>query len=372
MSKLSNKELQISEARFTNIIEASNTWFWEVDSELNFTYLSKNFTNITGYPLEHIQGKSIFNIRDEQEAQRTNPLFDRIIESRESFKGLLGTIRHADGHILHVESSGIPLIVDGEILGWRGSNRNITKEVEYKKKIEETMVKLKMSNEELEHFAYFASHDLQGPIRQVSSYVKLLKQSKTAHFDKKDAQYIKFIEDSCQHMKTLVTDLLEFSRLDKTKSKLNRIDLNSIFDPILLIFDKQIRENGASLKIGRMPQVMCDPVLISQVFTNLISNALKFKEPNSTPKISISANLNGEFVEFVVRDNGLGIPVEDLENVFSIFHRGQRTSHIKGTGIGLAICRKIVNRHGGEIWISKDEKPGTKIHFTLPEVGVLN
>ena len=218
----------------------------------------------------------------------------------------------------------------------------------------------------------FASHDLQGPIRQVSSYVKLLKQSKTTHFDKKDAQYIKFIEDSCQHMKTLVTDLLEFSKLDNTKSKIDRIDLNSIFDPILLIFDKQIRESRASLKIGRMPQVMCDPVLISQVFTNLISNALKFQEPNSTPKISISANLTGEFVEFVVRDNGLGVPVEDLENVFSIFHRGQRTTHIKGTGIGLAICRKIVNRHGGEIWISKEEKLGTAIHFTLPEVGVLN
>ena len=154
--------------------------------------------------------------------------------------------------------------------------------------------------------------------------------------------------------------------------RVDRIDIKSLFNPLLLTFHKQIREKNAEVKIGRMPQIMCDPVLISQVFANLISNALKFHEPTKPPKISITANLVENKVEFTVEDQGLGIPEEDRERIFNIFQRSSRTSHIKGTGIGMALCQKIVTRHGGEIWIADNNKPGTTIHFTIPELVVLN
>lgn len=223
---------------------------------------------------------------------------------------------------------------------------------------------LSRSNEELQQFAYVASHDLQEPLRMVASFTQLLAKRYNGQLDNDARDFIKFAVDGATRMQTLIADLLTYSRVGTQMKPLEPVSCERIVDQVLSSFRLAISENHASITRGPLPEVMADRTQLSQLFQNLISNAIKFRREDA-PRIHISAEMNGAGWKFTVSDNGIGIQKEHEQRIFVIFQRLHTKVEYPGTGIGLAICKKIVERHGGRIWIEPSPEHGTTFCFTL-------
>ncbi len=224
--------------------------------------------------------------------------------------------------------------------------------------------KLKTSNKELEQFAYVASHDLQEPLRMVASFTQLLERRYKDKLDDDADDYIGFIVEGAQRMKDLIDDLLAFSRLNTDVHKFEPILMEVALDDVLFNLKSSIEENDAIITHDPLPTIMGDPSQIRQLFQNLISNAIKFHRTIS-PEIHISVqNQENEWL-FGVNDNGIGINPNHQEQIFSIFKRLHTRKDYEGTGIGLAICKRIVERHGGKIWVESEEKIGSTFYFSI-------
>jgi len=225
------------------------------------------------------------------------------------------------------------------------------------------------SNEELEQFAYVASHDLQEPLRMVTSYVQLLERRYKDKLDKDANEFIDFAVDGATRMHSLINDLLTYSRVGTRGKSLEPTDSETVLHLSLNNLRTAVEESGAELSYDSLPKVMSDSSQLEQLFQNLIGNAIKFrgKEP---PRIHISASPNGNRWVFSVRDNGIGIESEFKDRIFVIFQRLHGKDKYPGTGIGLAVCKKIVERHGGRIWVESELGKGATFYFTLPKEGV--
>ncbi|SMC88074.1 sensor histidine kinase [Lentzea albidocapillata] len=231
--------------------------------------------------------------------------------------------------------------------------------------LDQRSAELQSSNAELEQFAYVASHDLQEPLRKVASFCQLLQRRYGGQLDERADQYIEFAVDGAKRMQGLINDLLAFSRVGRITRERTMIDLDELVSQVVGNFSDRVEETGATIVVGELPSVRGEPTLLSAVFQNLISNALKFKGP-SAPRITIGAERDGELWKFSVQDNGIGIEPEYSERIFVIFQRLHPKDAYPGTGIGLAMCRKIVEYHGGTIWLKTDVDSGTEFEFTLP------
>ncbi|SER62929.1 HAMP domain-containing protein [Lentzea xinjiangensis] len=226
---------------------------------------------------------------------------------------------------------------------------------------------LQRSNSELEQFAYVASHDLQEPLRKVASFCQLLQRRYGGQLDERADQYISFAVDGSKRMQVLINDLLAFSRVGRITREQTVVDLDELVRQVLDSFSERIEETGASVVVGELPSVLGEASLLSAVFQNLISNALKFRGPDD-PVVTIDAVRDGDMWKFAVHDNGIGIEPEYADRIFVIFQRLHPKDAYPGTGIGLAMCRKIVEYHGGTIWLKTDVDSGTSFEFTLPVV----
>jgi signal transduction histidine kinase len=225
---------------------------------------------------------------------------------------------------------------------------------------------LQRSNSELEQFAYVASHDLQEPLRKVASFCQLLQRRYGGQLDERADQYIGFAVDGAKRMQGLINDLLAFSRVGRITRERTLVDLGELVNQVVDSFSERIEETGARVEVGDLPTVRGESSLLSAVFQNLISNALKFRGPDQ-PVITIGAERDGEDLwKFSVHDNGIGIEPEYADRIFIIFQRLHPKDAYPGTGIGLAMCRKIVEYHGGTIWLKTDVDSGTAFEFTLP------
>jgi hypothetical protein len=228
---------------------------------------------------------------------------------------------------------------------------------------------LRRSNEELAEFAYVASHDLQEPLRTVSVYTQLLaKHYGSVLKANGDAPlFMEFITENAQRMEYLIRDLLEFSQIDcPSVEQLTSISSENSFNEAIANSKTSIDEHSATITRDPLPQVKGDPIQLTRLFQNLISNAIKYRKPDQPPLIRVSARLCGHDWLFSITDNGIGIEPQYAEKVFGIFKRLHGRDN-PGTGIGLAICRKIVARHGGRIWVESRLGAGATFHFTLPE-----
>ena len=234
----------------------------------------------------------------------------------------------------------------------------------------EKILKLKIeelvrSNEELEQFAYVSSHDLQEPLRMITSYLQLLQRRYQGNLDDKADKYIHFAVDGAARMQNLIIDLLEYSRVGKGDDEPESIDCEFILNKVLFDIKAVINENNVTISHDPLPKVMADSTQMVQVFQNLIINGIKF-HGEDTPKIHISAEKKESEWIFSVQDNGIGIDPQYSERIFEIFKRLNSRDRYPGTGIGLAICKKIVERHGGYIWVESELGKGSTFYFTLP------
>ncbi|WUV84604.1 CHASE3 domain-containing protein [Streptomyces sp. NBC_01476] len=227
---------------------------------------------------------------------------------------------------------------------------------------------LRRSNAELEQFAYVASHDLQEPLRKVASFCQLLEKRYRDKLDERGVQYIDFAVDGAKRMQVLITDLLAFSRVGRTFDGRLPVRLDTALDAALANLAGALEESGAQVRRpDALPEVTGDVTLLTMVWQNLIGNALKFHSPDRPPVITVTSGTGPDgMYTFGVADNGIGIPAEFAEKVFVIFQRLHSRDVYEGTGIGLAMCRKIVEHHGGRISVDTGFTEGTRIRFTLP------
>jgi len=224
---------------------------------------------------------------------------------------------------------------------------------------------LERKNKELEQFAYVASHDMQEPLRTTSSFVELLQQQYAGKLDEKADKYLSFIAQSSDRMKVLIKDLLDYSRIGR-KKELTLVDCNSVVQEVLADLDTAIKEAKTEIEVGRLPVINGYPTEIKQLFQNLLINAIKFRKSDTPPQIKITASKKNGFWEFICKDNGIGIDEEHKERIFIIFQRLHTRTEYEGSGIGLAHCKKIVELHGGKIWVESAPWIGSTFHFTLP------
>jgi PAS domain S-box-containing protein len=232
-------------------------------------------------------------------------------------------------------------------------------------KLNETLENLNRSNKELERFAYIASHDLQEPLRMVSSFTQLLERRYKNQLDERANKYIYYAVDGANRMQNLINDLLDFSRISTRGDKFKKTDTNLVIKNVLENLSIRIEETGAQIKTGNLPLIMADTGQVERLFLNLVANALKFTKPGEKPIIQIDAEEQNDNWLFRIKDNGIGIDEKYKEKVFVIFQRLHGASEYKGTGIGLAICKRIVQRHKGEIWFESEKNEGTTFFFTL-------
>lgn len=239
------------------------------------------------------------------------------------------------------------------------------KRIHLYKKLAKQSLELKQSNEDLTQFAYIASHDLQEPLRMVGSYVQLLKKRYAGEIDDSADQYISYAVEGCVRMKELIEGLLEYSRVESSAEDMQKIDTYTLLNDVLQDLSVQINEKNAEITCNDMISILGVPSQIRMVFSNLISNALKYCE-NEVPVINIDANIINDKVQFSVQDNGIGIKNEYREKIFIIFKRLHSRAEYSGTGIGLSICKKIIERHGGKITLESTPGVGSTFIFTLP------
>ncbi len=275
---------------------------------------------------------------------------------------------HSDGHLVPVRLSGLIIEKDGEQTIWSS-----VEDIAERKKVEEymrvLMEDLKRSNAELEEFAYVASHDLQEPLRMVASFTQLLERRYKDKLDDDANDFINFIVDGTSRMQGLINDLLVFSRVRTRGIDFNATDMNIVLENVLINIRQSIKETNATITNDPLPVIIADDSQMMQLFQNLISNALKF-HGEEEPHIHISGEVKEEKWIFSVRDNGIGIDSKNFDRIFIIFQRLHKKDEYSGTGIGLSVCKKIIQRHRGKIWVESELGKGSTFYFSIPKLEV--
>lgn len=346
--------------------------FASINMEGKFIEFNESFRKMLGYEEEELKNMNYIQVTPESWHEKEREILDtQVLVNGYSDIYEKEYIRK-DGTILPVEIRTYILADNDKTLGLWGIVRDISERkkaeamiLQTKKELERKVAELQRINSELEQFAYVSSHDLKEPLRMIASYSQLLSERYKGKLDEKADKYIKYVIEGVLRMQTLINDLLTYSRVDTTAKNLKIVDIAEVITKTIQNLKVLIEENKAVINFGKMPFVLCDQTLIIQLFQNLIQNAIKFKGPNP-PLIDIKALKRGNMFEFILRDNGIGIAKEFYERVFIIFQRLHTRENYQGNGIGLAVCKKIVEKHGGRIWIESETGAGTTFYFTIP------
>lgn len=370
------QQLQESLERYDYVSKATRDAIYDWDIKQDHLHWGEGFNTLFGYasddgyyPLEKWAGNvhpdDIEETQKDLEATLKAP---SINQWKQEYR-----FRKADGNYAYVLENGyIIRNKNGKALRMIGALRDITES----KKARETLIELNhelkaraqelaATNAELEQFAYVASHDLQEPLRMVTGFLTQLDKKYSDNLDEKANQYINFAVDGAQRMRQIILDLLNYSRLNQENMKRELVDLNLLVEEVKAVERTHIKEADAKIIVGDLPNIYANPGPLKQVFQNLINNALKYQQPGNKPIIEIGYSDTKTHWKFKVKDNGIGIRKEFQDTVFQIFQRLHTRDQYSGTGIGLAITKKIIERHGGEIWLESEKGQGSTFYFTI-------
>jgi PAS domain S-box-containing protein len=297
-------------------------------------------------------------------------------DSHAALDEALETSGYWEGELRHTRKDGTELVVSSRQAVQRDQNGRktaileINTDVTDRKRADEQLRRLAddlaRSNRELEHFAYVASHDLQEPLRMVSGYTQLLRRRYAGKLDHDADEFIDFAVDGATRMQALINGLLTYARVGSRALELRELDAGQVLDEVVADLAVAIADTGATVTHDRLPVVLADPLQLRQLFQNLIANGMKFRG-NRRPMVHVSAERVRNDWVFSVRDNGIGIEPQYLERIFTIFQRVHASDEYPGTGIGLAVCRRVVERLGGRMWVESQPGEGTRFLFTLPD-----
>ena len=311
-----------------------------------------------GYPKEFLEGRHIHEAITAETLQWIEPMYRRVFAGESSEKGFTHKDRHYNLSVIPIYNN------QGEVQFGMALATNVTDLKKSESALEKRAAQLARSNEDLEKFAYVASHDLQEPLRSVASYVQLLKNRYSGELDEEAEEFISFAIDGVKRMQALIQDLLSYSRLTFKDQPYQETDLNALLEGVQKNLEETIVKREARIEVQGLPTLAVDPSQIIQLFQNLLENAMKFCQ-ETKPEIKVYAEELDNHWKISVQDNGIGIPKQFVNKIFVIFQRLHSRSDYKGTGIGLAICKKITERHGGEIWVESEEGNGTTFHLTI-------
>ena len=362
-----------SEARYRGLLEAAPDAMVVVNQTGDIVLLNRQAEKQFGYSRDELLGQQVTNIIPEGFAERL--IADDLRSAEDALAQQIGTgieltALRKDGTDFPIELMLSPL-ASGDTILVTAAIRDITVRKKAEADLLQTVAELNRSNEELGQFAYLASHDLQEPLRMVASYTQLLSRRYKGRLDSDADEFIAFAVDGASRMQRLIEDLLSYSRVGTKGQPLVATSSEDALEQALANLHVAVAEHGAEVTHDPLPTVLADEVQLIQLFQNLVGNAIKYQD-SDVPKIHVSAARNGDRMwTFSVKDNGLGIGPEYLEKVFGMFERLHKRDEYAGTGIGLAICRKIVERHGGEISVESQVGEGSTFHFALAGAGSL-
>lgn len=376
--KLVKESLIINEKRFRQIVESSGACVWEIDNDGLYTYISETEEGVKGYKNEELIGKKHFYdffVPEVKEELKKNA-FDAF-KQKITFRNFENQNIHKNGNLIYLETSGTPLLdKNGNLIGYRGADRDITERKLAEEKIKnlnedlefrvyERTAQLEEMNKELEAFSYSVSHDLRSPLRAISGFSKFLLEDYYDMLDDNGKEYINDIIRNANNMSYLIDDLLQLSRFGRKTLVKKEIKIKEIFINAL----KEERKNynkDIILKIDELPNAIGDFSLIKQVIINLISNAVKFSSKNPVPKIEIGFTKKEKENIYFVKDNGVGFDMKYAEKLFGVFHRLHKEADFPGTGVGLALVQRIINKHNGRVWAKSEPGKGAVFYFSLP------
>src|SRR3954462_186991 len=374
--KAAEAALAASEERFRSLTQLSSDWYWEQDENFGLTFMSRRMSERTGLDAAAYIGRKRWdqpalnlteNDWEEPRAQLARHEPFRVFEMQRP---------NVDGGTRWICVSGAPVFdAAGKFKGYRGVGQDITarKEAEAELRrahdeLERKADELQRSNAELEQFAYVASHDLQEPLRMVSSYTQLLGKRYGDKLQGDAQEFMHYVVDGAARMKQLIEDLLAYSRVGTKGKDFKPTALDASLKRAITNLRAAIEETGASVTWDPLPTESVDEVQLAQLFQNLTGNALKFRG-SGVPRIHVSASEKPDHWQLTIADNGIGIEPQYFERIFMLFQRLHTMGEYPGTGIGLAICKKVVERHGGTIWVASTLGEGSQFHFTLPKRG---
>ncbi|VVB95020.1 Methanogenesis regulatory histidine kinase FilI [uncultured archaeon] len=357
------ERLRESEIRYRSLFEQSPDGILIVDPE---TTVAIEFNEIAhhqlGYTQEEFKRLRIFDYEAKEKTEETKAHIQRVLkEGRADFETLHRT---KDGKLRNVLVTVQTLELSGRIV-FHAIFRDITERKLVEEELARRAAELARSNAELEQFAYIASHDLQEPLRTVINFTQLLAENYKGKLDKDADEFIEYTVDASTRMKKMIDDLLMYSRVSTRGKPFAPTDCETVLNQALDNLKMAIEESGAIVTRDPLPTVMADASQIAELLQNLISNAIKFRR-EQPPRVHVSAEQNENQWVFSVRDNGIGIAPEYFERIFMLFQRLHSAKEYPGTGIGLAICKKIVERHGGRIWVESEPAKGSIFYFSIP------
>jgi PAS domain S-box-containing protein len=362
-------ERKETEAKYRGLLEAAPDAMVVVDQSGQIVLLNVQAERQFGYHRNELLGQKVKNIIPEGFSERL--IADGTRTAAEALAQQIGTGiellgRRKDGSEFPIEIMLSPLeSLEGMLV--TAAIRDITERKRSEEHLFKTVGELKRSNEELQQFAYVASHDLQEPLRMVASYTQLLARRYQGRLDSNADEFIAFAKDGCDRMQALIHDLLTYSRAGTNDKELGEISCESALKEALANLRTTIEQSGAVVTHDSLPALKTNERQLAQVFQNLVGNAIKYRGTD-VPHVHVSAMENdGKEWIFSVRDNGLGIEPQYFERIFVLFQRLHGREEFKGTGIGLAVCKKIVERLGGRIWVESQPEKGSTFYFTLPE-----
>ena len=374
--KKAEESIRQSNERFEKVTEATNDAIWDWDIVNDNLYRGKGYNILLGYEVDkNIQAVDFWKDKFH---------FEDIPLVKESLQKAIEdpNATHWQQEYRIIKNSGeIATVIDrgiiirnntGKALRMIGAMTDITYRKEYEnslKQLNETLEQnaqqLAVTNKELEQFAYVASHDLQEPLRMVTSFLTQLENKYGDCIDDKGKQYIFYAVDGAKRMRQIILDLLEFSRIGRQENVMEQVDFNELVSDVLILLNNQIEESKAIITVETLPVISTHQIPLRQVFQNLIGNALKYRHNEKAPVIKIRCTEIPGYWMFSIKDNGIGINKEYFEKIFIIFQRLHNKDDYTGTGIGLAIVKKIINNLNGKIWVESEEGKGTTFYFTI-------
>ncbi len=333
------------------------------DMDMNIINVNDSAVDEFGYSRNELLNMSIYDLHTEEELDHSNQVLNEM--ERKNKLSVETFFKRKDGSVFMAEATPCKyLLGDRPII--HVFIQDITERKQNEKELTDSNRQLNAKNKELEQFAYIASHDLQEPLRTVNSLVDIFIEEYDGKLDQEANQILQFLSKASTHMSKLVQGLLEYSRIGRNQAKAI-VNCNELVDSVLRDLSAIIKESGAQIEVDDLPEINGYKMDLRLLFQNLISNAIKFAKKNIPPEIKISATKENNHWKFAIQDNGIGIDEKFKDRIFVIFQRLHKEGEYEGSGIGLAHCYKIVQLHGGDIWVDSIPGEGSTFYFTIPE-----
>ena len=362
----SHKEADRQQRLAAAVFNTSIAGMMVTDETTRIIAVNPAFTHITGYTKDDVLGKKL---EDLGSRQRSMDFYEDLLSRINSAGSWAGEIwnKHKDGRVrVHHQAISVVRNTQGAVTNYVAVLDDVTERKAADIALAEKTRELERSNADLQQFAYVSSHDLREPLRMVSSYLQLLVQRYGDALDGEAHEYIDFAVDGAKRMDSLIRDLLQYSRVETHGKDFSDTDSEEVLEDALDNLQAALTEAGGVVTFKDLPRVTADPSQLLQLFQNLVGNALKYRAEDRLPEISVKAESSDGMVTYTVRDNGIGIDPQYFERIFVIFQRLHGREEYGGTGIGLSVCKRIVERHGGAIWVESEPGAGSTFYFSLP------